>query len=61
MKHITIALFMIIAAAMSAHAVCPSGWEEVPLEHMTLTSENACPTGTVSYYHIDAQCNANVF
>ncbi len=54
-------IFAIITFWGSAHAECPSGWEDIPMENFTITeSGGSCAAGTTAYYHIDTQCNANV-
>ncbi len=56
-------LFVLIGLLLPvvAGAACPSGWEEIPMENITITtSSGACPAGTESYYHVDTMCNANV-
>ncbi len=61
MKRIMLA-FIVVLIPMGVYASCPTDWEEIPIENFTISNATgACPVGTRSYYHISAQCDANVF
>ncbi len=61
MKKIISVFIIAIACASVAHADCPTGYEEIQMENITLTeSGGQCSGDAMAYYQIDELCNANI-
>lgn len=61
MKKLILLFIFVCGYSCAAHAACPDGFEEIPMENMTLTeSGGSCSGDNMSYYQIDDLCNANI-
>ncbi len=55
-----ICMFVLIMLVSGAYAACASGWEEIPMENVELTTDATCPINTGAYYSFDNVCDSNV-
>ncbi len=61
MKHILILMIGIVFCGAAHAAGCPTGFEEIPLENIQVTTgDETCAANFEKYYEIDKQCTAHI-